>query len=135
MRWKSAVFWQTGRELGVFSTRTEIKGFTAFSGFHGKSEKGKGTPFWAYFLLTALLTHKRYRVLYLERRSRIYATFNESMRVVHNTGHPTLITNNSYSDDTHSCFPLGLKHLLIFRKNIQCRIRWMINRVANTMLV
>jgi hypothetical protein len=31
-RGKSAVFWQTGQYLGVFSTRTEKEGFTGFSG-------------------------------------------------------------------------------------------------------
>ena len=33
VRCKSAVFWQTGRFLGVFSTRTEKEGFTGFSVF------------------------------------------------------------------------------------------------------
>jgi hypothetical protein len=28
-----------------------------------------------------------------------------------------------------------MKHFLIFRKNIQCRTRWMINRAANIKLV
>jgi hypothetical protein len=31
MRCKSAVFWQTERILGIFSTRNEMKQFTGFS--------------------------------------------------------------------------------------------------------
>ena len=41
-RGKSAVFYQTERYLGVFSTRTEKEGFTGFSGICWEIGKGKG---------------------------------------------------------------------------------------------
>ena len=40
-RGKYAVFWQTGRYLSVFSTRTEKEGFTGFPVCVGKSEREK----------------------------------------------------------------------------------------------
>ena len=38
-----AVFWQTGRDSGAFSTGTEKGGFTGFSGRGRDSNRGKGT--------------------------------------------------------------------------------------------
>ena len=42
VRCKSAVFWQTERLLGIFSTRTEKGGFTGFSGIDKFIRKRKG---------------------------------------------------------------------------------------------
>ena len=42
VRSKFAVFWQTKRYLGVFSTRTEKEGFTGFSGSDRNIKYGKG---------------------------------------------------------------------------------------------
>jgi hypothetical protein len=42
VRCKSAVFWQTERLLGVFSTGTEKGGFTGFSGIDKFIQKRKG---------------------------------------------------------------------------------------------
>ena len=36
---------------------------------------------------------------------------------------------------SHSSFPFGFNALLIWRKNFQCRSRWMIKRAANIRLV
>jgi len=42
MRYKSAVFWQKKRILGIFSTRNEKKQFTGFSGKVREIVRGKG---------------------------------------------------------------------------------------------
>jgi hypothetical protein len=41
-RCKSAVFYQTGRYFGVFSTRTETDGFAGFSGTGRGARRGNG---------------------------------------------------------------------------------------------
>jgi hypothetical protein len=44
-RCNSAVFWQTERLYGVFSTRTETEGFTGFSDIVRYNQKGKEAQF------------------------------------------------------------------------------------------
>jgi hypothetical protein len=50
VRSKFAVFWQTGRNLDVFSTRTEKGGFTGFSVFDRIILIGNGAQFGLIFL-------------------------------------------------------------------------------------
>jgi len=48
-RGKSAVFWQTGQGLPVFSTGNEKKGITVFSGRGPDTKTGKRSPIRGYF--------------------------------------------------------------------------------------
>jgi hypothetical protein len=48
-RCKSALFWQTKRILGMFSTRNETEGFTGFAGIGNYIWTGKGVHFGRIF--------------------------------------------------------------------------------------
>ena len=56
-RCKSAVFWQTERLLGIFSTGTEKGGFTGLSGTGLDTVKGNGTRFGLIFVLLSNTPH------------------------------------------------------------------------------